>query len=95
MDEAGVYYEIDINVKESTYSMRTYSVTEATNPMKYEYGKPCFDRWENGESFIDFYIGWGGSPQDAGNQLFAQDKIILIFSIIRKMELGRWKPVKK
>ena len=24
----GVYYEIDINVKESTYSMRTYSVTE-------------------------------------------------------------------
>lgn len=73
-DEAGVYYEIDINVKESTYSMRTYSVTEATNPMKYEYGKPCFDRWENGESFIDFYIGWGGSPQDAGNQLFAQDK---------------------
>lgn len=74
LDEAGVYYEIDINVKESTYSMRTYSVTEATNPMKYEYGKPCFDRWENGESFIDFYIGWGGSPQDAGNQLFAQDK---------------------
>ena len=65
LDEAGVYYEIDINVKESTYSMRTYSVTEATNPMKYEYGKPCFDRWENGESFIDFYIGWGGSPQDA------------------------------
>ena len=61
-------------MKESTYSMRTYSVTEATNPMKYEYGKPCFDRWENGESFIDFYIGWGGSPQDAGNQLFAQDK---------------------
>ena len=73
LDEAGVYYEIDINVINSTYSMRTYPVTEATNPMNYEYGKPCFDRWENGESLIDFYIGWGGSPQDAGNHIFVQD----------------------
>lgn len=73
LEKAGVYYEIDFNVINSTYSMRTYSVAEATNPMKYEYGKPNFDRWENGESFIDFYIGWGSSPQDAGNHLFVQD----------------------
>lgn len=73
LDKAGVYYEIDINVIKSTYTMRTYSVAEATNPMNYEYGKPCFDRWENGESFIDFFIGWGGSPQDAGNHVFVQD----------------------
>lgn len=76
LDKAGVYYEIDINVKEATYKMRTYSVTEATNPMKYEYGKKCFDRWENGnvDDYIDFYIGWGSSPKDAGNHLFVQDK---------------------
>ena len=75
LNEAGVYYEIDINVKESTYTMRTYPVSEATNPMNYEYGKKCFDRWENGNEadFINFYIGWGGSPQDAGNHLFVQD----------------------
>lgn len=75
LKEAGVYYEIDINVKEATYSMRTYSVTEATDPINYEYGKKCFDRWENGNEadFIEFYIGWGGSPQDAGNHLFVQD----------------------
>lgn len=75
LEEAGVYYEIDINVKEATYSMRTYSVTEATDPINYEYGKKCFDRWENGNEadFIEFYIGWGGSPQDAGNHLFVQD----------------------
>ena len=74
LDEAGVYYEINIDVINSTYSMRTYSVSEATNPINYEYGTPCFDRWENGESYIDFVIGWGGSPQDAGNHVFVQDE---------------------
>lgn len=76
LDQAGVYYEIDINVKDATYSMRTYSVTDATTPINYEYGKKCFDRWENGNEadFIEFQLGWGGSPQDAGNHLFVQDK---------------------
>lgn len=75
LDEVNVYYEITFNVKEGNYSMSTYSVTEATNPMKYEYGVACFDRWENGgEQMIEFYIGWGGSPQDAGNHLFTQDE---------------------
>lgn len=75
LDEAGVYYEIDIDVQELTYSMRTYSVTEATDPINYKYGEKCFDRWENGNEadFIEFYLGWGGSPSDAGNHLFAQD----------------------
>lgn len=74
LDEAGVYYEINIDVINSTYSMRTYSVSEATDPINYEYGTPCFDRWENGESYIDFVIGWGSSPQDAGNHIFVQDE---------------------
>ncbi len=75
LTEAGVYYEIEIDVLNSTYKMSTYSVTEATDPIKYEYGKKCFDRWENGNEadFIEFYLGWGGSPQDAGNHLFVQD----------------------
>ncbi len=74
LEEAGVYYEIDINVMDLTYSMRTYSVDEATSPMgHYTYGTACFDRWENGTEYIDFFIGWGNSPQDAGNHLFVQD----------------------
>ena len=75
LDEAGVYYEIDLNVQDLTYSISTYSVDEATDPMgHYTYGEPCFDRWEDGGSeLIDFYIGWGSSPQDAGNHLFVQD----------------------
>ena len=74
LDEAGVYYEIDLNVLDLTYSMRTYSVDEATDPIgHYTYGTACFDRWENETEYIDFYIGWGGSPQDAGNHQFVQD----------------------
>ena len=55
--------------------MRTYSVDEASDPMgHYTYGAKCFDRWEDGGSdLIEFYIGWGGSPQDAGNHQFVQD----------------------
>ena len=34
-----MYYEIDINIQESTYNIKTYSVDEATSPIKYEYGK--------------------------------------------------------
>ena len=70
-----VYYEIDFNVLDLTYSMRTYSVDEASDPMgHYTYGAKCFDRWEDGGSdLIEFYIGWGGSPQDAGNHQFVQD----------------------
>lgn len=75
LDKVGVYYEIMLDVKASTYSMRTYSVTEATDPIPYKYGlgSASFDRWENGEQMIDFYLGWGGSPQDAGNHKFVQD----------------------
>lgn len=73
LDTPNVYYEIDINVKQSTYAIKTYSVNEATDPINYEYGQPCFDVWENGSEFINFYIGWGGSPQDAGEHLFVQD----------------------
>ncbi len=73
LDTPNVYYEIDINIQESTYNIKTYSVDEATSPIKYEYGKPCFDVWENGSEMIDFYIGWGSSPQDAGAHLFVQD----------------------
>lgn len=74
LDEAGVYYEIDIDVLELSYSMSTYTVDEATDPINYTYGEACFDRWEDGGSdLIAFYIGWGSSPSDAGNHLFTQD----------------------
>lgn len=75
LNEAGVYYEIDIDIKKATYQMRTYSVSEATNPMNYKIGEKTYDRWENGNpnDYIEFFIGWGGSPQDACNHKFIQD----------------------
>ena len=75
LDQAGVYYQFEFNIMESTYSISTYSVDDATSPIpeNYVYGEATFDRWENGESYIEFYLGWGSSPSDAGDHLFAQD----------------------
>ena len=77
LNTPNVYYEITLDILMLTYTVTTYTVDEATNPMgHYVYGEKCFDRWENGNEadFIEFYIGWGSSPQDAGNHLFVQDK---------------------
>lgn len=73
LDTPNVYYEIDINVKQSTYSIKTYSVTEATDPINYEYGQLCDMPRTEGEPQFNFYIGWGDSPQNAGEHLFVQD----------------------
>ncbi len=73
LEQANKYYKITFNTKSGAYNVETYSVEEATDPIKYQYGQPCFDRWENGSEMINFYIGWGSSPQDAGNHRFAQD----------------------
>lgn len=73
LDTPNVYYEIDINVKQSTYSIKTYSVTEATGPINYEYGQLCDMPRNEGEPQFNFYIGWGDSPQNAGEHLFVQD----------------------
>lgn len=73
LDTPNVYYEIDINVKQSTYSIKTYSVTEATDPINYEYGQLCDMPRDAGEPQFNFYIGWGDSPQNAGEHLFVQD----------------------
>ena len=75
LDTPNVYYEITLDLLMSSYTIKTYSVEEASDPMgHYEYGEKCFDVWENGSELIEFYIGWGGSPQDAGNHLFVQDE---------------------
>lgn len=73
LDTPNVYYEIDLNVKQSTYSIKTYSVSEATDPINYEYGQLCDMPRNEGEPQFNFYIGWGDSPQNAGEHLFVQD----------------------
>ena len=73
LETPNVYYEIDINIKEATYSLKTYSVSEATDPINYEYGQLCDMPRDAGEPQFNFYIGWGDSPQNAGEHLFVQD----------------------
>lgn len=59
LDKAGLYYEITFNVKESTYSLRTYSVDEAIDPVPHEYGSISLDTWMDGGSWLqEFYFGY-------------------------------------
>lgn len=96
LETPNVYYEIDINIKEATYSLKTYSVSEATDPINYEYGQLCDMPRDAGEPQFNFYIGWGDSPQNAGEHLLCKTQIIRICFIIRlQVRLGHWNPEKR
>lgn len=83
LEEAGVYYEIKINVKEYSYNIvRTYTPSQATDPLpdRYSdhYGELVFALWDDQEApapNANFYIGWGTSPKnvDTDKTFFAQD----------------------
>ena len=38
LDQANVYYEINIDVKNSTYNLKTYSIADAVDPIPHTYG---------------------------------------------------------
>lgn len=46
LDKGGMYYLIDVNTKERTYNLQTYSVAEAINPvMHMHYGQNDLNTW--------------------------------------------------
>ena len=57
LPQAGVYYRIEINTKEGTYSLSTFPIEEAIAPVPHEYGSISMDTWENGEWLQEFYFG--------------------------------------
>lgn len=60
LDEANVYYTININIWDLTYEIvGTYPVTEAQDPWDpaMTYGEECFDLWGDGSTFIPFTFG--------------------------------------
>lgn len=57
LPDAGVYYRIEINTNEGTYSLSTFSIDKAIDPVPLEYNSNSFDCWENGDEFIEFYFG--------------------------------------
>lgn len=57
LPQAGVYYRIEINTNEGTYSLSTFSIDEAIDPVPLEYNSNTFDCWENQSEYIEFYFG--------------------------------------
>lgn len=58
LDLAGVYYRFTLDLVAKTYSIDTYSVAEATDPVPHEFGSMLMDRYQNGEEYIEFWFGY-------------------------------------
>ena len=76
LDQANVYYIININIWDLTYEIEeTYSVEEAQDPWGTDmtYGEECFDLWGNGSEYIAFTFGLT-SDNPTGVKSFIQDE---------------------
>lgn len=73
--EAGVYYHILFNVQSGDYTLSTYSVAEAIDPIPHKYGSISLDTWGDGGSWLqEFYFGYTTSgPGDI--KRFVQDPV--------------------
>lgn len=58
LDIANTYYLIKFNTVKCTYSIETYSIAEAIDPIPHKFGSNELDRWKSGEEFIEFYFGY-------------------------------------
>ncbi len=66
LTEEHVYYQIVFNTKSGSYSISTYSIAEAIDPIPHTIGTDSLDVWEDGGSYmLEFYIGYTTSgPSD-------------------------------
>ena len=85
LDQANVYYEINIDVKNSTYNLKTYSIADAVDPIPHTYGSISLDTWGDGGSWLqEFYFGYmTSSPTEVLR--FTQDKTPLFLEAGTKM----------
>lgn len=60
LEQGGVYYKIDFNTKTGAYSVSTYSVAEAVDPIQnLHYGQNDLNHWSNwtDAEWIEWYFG--------------------------------------
>ena len=73
LNEAGVYYHILFNVQSGNYTISTYSVAEAIDPIPHKFGSISLDTWGDGGSWLqEFYFGYMTSGPGEINR-FVQD----------------------
>lgn len=74
LEQANVYYEITFNILNSTYSIQTYSIASAIDPIPHVYGSTSLDTWNDGGSWLqEFYFGYMTSGPTSVKR-FTQDK---------------------
>lgn len=73
LEQTNIYYEIIFDIQNSTYSIRTYPIAEAVNPIPHKYGSTSLDTWGDGGSWLqEFYFGYMTSnPREV--ERFSQD----------------------
>lgn len=72
LDQEKVYYRITLDLMTKGYTISTYSVDEAIDPIPHPFGSESMDFHENGESYVEFWFGYTTSgPQDI--MRFVQD----------------------
>ena len=82
LDQANVYYEINIDVKNSTYNLKTYSIADAVDPIPHTYGSISLDTWGDGGSWLqEFYFGYMTSSPTEVLRFTAKIRPILTCSI--------------
>lgn len=79
LKEANVYYEVTLNVKEGSYSMKTYPIAQATNMLPQPIGSDFRLNPSDAQNIIPFQIGvLGNLPGCDGSPgrilVFAQDQ---------------------
>lgn len=73
LDQANVYYKISFNISDGSYSMSTYTIEEAIDPIPLVYGSNTFDVWGDGGWITEFRFGYMTTiPHDI--QRFTQDE---------------------
>jgi hypothetical protein len=72
LDQEKVYYLITLDLMVKEYTISTYSIDEAIDPIPHPFGTESMDFHENGESYVEFWFGYTTSgPQDISR--FVQD----------------------
>lgn len=72
LDREKVYYHITIDILSKEYTLDTYSVEDAIDPIPHPFGTESMDRYENGEEYVEFWFGYTTSgPGDIAR--FIQD----------------------
>lgn len=78
LDQAGVYYLIDVNTYERTYELKTYPVSQAINPVSHlHYGQEDLNTWWETTNLDDiWWQEWYFGPADGPGNVtrMEQDK---------------------